>query len=65
MPARRDISTTCPEPMFRAGRPSFLTFIKERKPELRAELEREKKMTSKLESDLTSAIAEFKSKYFH
>jgi F-type H+/Na+-transporting ATPase subunit alpha len=43
---------------------SFLTFIKERKPELRAELEREKKMTGKLESDLASAIAEFKSKFF-
>ncbi len=43
---------------------SFLTFIKERKPELRAELEREKKMTTKLEADLANAIAEFKSKYF-
>jgi F-type H+-transporting ATPase subunit alpha len=43
---------------------SFLTFIKERKPDLRAELEREKKMTSKLEADVTSAIAEFKTKYF-
>jgi F-type H+-transporting ATPase subunit alpha len=43
---------------------AFLTFIKERKPELRAELEREKKMTGKIESDLTAAIAEFKSQFF-
>jgi F-type H+-transporting ATPase subunit alpha len=43
---------------------AYLNFIRERKPELRAELEREKKMTSKIESDLTSAIAEFKTKYF-
>ena len=36
----------------------------ERKPELRAALEREKKMTAKIEADLTAAIAEFKAKYF-
>ncbi len=43
---------------------AFLTFIRERKPELRAALEREKKMTDKIESDLTSAIHEFKEKLF-
>jgi F-type H+/Na+-transporting ATPase subunit alpha len=43
---------------------AFLTFIKERKPELRGEIEREKKVTSKIEADLTAAITEFKSKYF-
>ncbi|MFI5459610.1 MAG: F0F1 ATP synthase subunit alpha [Isosphaerales bacterium] len=43
---------------------AFLTFIRERKPELRAALDREKKMTEKIESELASAIAEFKSKHF-
>ncbi len=43
---------------------AFLTFVRERKPELRSALEREKKMTGKIESDLTSAIREFKEKVF-
>jgi len=43
---------------------AFLEFIRERKPELRAALEREKKMTEKIESELASSIAEFKSKHF-
>ncbi len=43
---------------------AFLTFVRERKPELRAALERDKKMTDKIESDLTSAIREFKEKLF-
>jgi F-type H+-transporting ATPase subunit alpha len=43
---------------------AFLTFVKERKPELRSDLVREQKLTPKIESDLTSAIAEFKAKYF-
>jgi len=43
---------------------AFLTFIRERKPELRAALERDKKMTDKIASDLTSAIHEFKEKSF-
>jgi len=43
---------------------AFLTFIRERKPELRAALERDKKMTDKIESDLTGAIREFKEKSF-
>ena len=39
----------------------FLTFIREQKPQVRAALEREKKMTSQIEADLRAAIAEFKS----
>jgi F-type H+-transporting ATPase subunit alpha len=42
---------------------AFLNFVKERKPDLRAALEREKKMTDKLEKDLTTAIAEFKAHF--
>ncbi len=42
---------------------SFLNFIKDRKPELRAALEREQKMTPKTEADLTSAIQEFKAQF--
>jgi F-type H+/Na+-transporting ATPase subunit alpha len=42
---------------------SFLNFIKDRKPEVRAALEREQKMTPKIEADLTSAIAEFKAQF--
>src|SRR6516165_3476734 len=38
----------------------FLTFIRERKPEIRAALERERKMTDKIEADLRAAITEFK-----
>src|SRR5262249_56156104 len=36
----------------------FLAFVRERKPELKAALEREKKMTDKIEPELASAIAE-------
>jgi F-type H+/Na+-transporting ATPase subunit alpha len=43
---------------------AFLTFIRERKPELRASLEKEQKLTPKLEADLQAAIAEFKEKHF-
>jgi F-type H+-transporting ATPase subunit alpha len=43
---------------------AFLDFIRDRKPELRAELDRDKKMTPKLESELVSAITEFKAKFF-
>jgi F-type H+/Na+-transporting ATPase subunit alpha len=39
----------------------FLTFIREQKPQVRAALEREKKMTAQVEADLRAAIAEFKS----
>ena len=39
----------------------FLNFIRERKPEIRATLERDKKMTEKIEADLRAAITEFKS----
>jgi F-type H+/Na+-transporting ATPase subunit alpha len=43
---------------------AFLTFVRERKPELRASLEKEQKLTPKLEADLQAAIAEFKEKHF-
>jgi F-type H+-transporting ATPase subunit alpha len=43
---------------------AFLTFVRERKPELRAGLEKEQKLTAKLEADLQAAIAEFKEKHF-
>src|SRR5260370_2054217 len=42
---------------------AFLNFIRERKPDLRAGLEREKKMTDKIAKDLTRAIAEFKAHF--
>jgi F-type H+-transporting ATPase subunit alpha len=42
---------------------SFLNFIKDRKPEVRAALERDQKMTPKIEADLSSAIAEFKAQF--
>ena len=43
---------------------AFLTFMRERKAELRNSLEKEKKMTPKLEADLQAAIVEFKEKHF-
>jgi F-type H+-transporting ATPase subunit alpha len=39
---------------------AFLSYVRERKPELRAALEREKKMTEKIEAELREAIKEFK-----
>jgi F-type H+/Na+-transporting ATPase subunit alpha len=42
---------------------SFLNFIKDRKPEVRAALDRDQKMTPKIEADLSSAIAEFKAQF--
>ncbi len=43
---------------------AFLTFIREKKPELRASLEREQKMTAQIETGLVAAITEFKEKHF-
>jgi F-type H+-transporting ATPase subunit alpha len=43
---------------------AFLTFMREVKPQVRAALEREKKMTPAIESDLSKAILEFKEKHF-
>ena len=55
-----------PRATSRGGRPSFLTFIRERKPELRAALERDKKMTRKIEADLARAPSRnSRRKYFH
>jgi F-type H+/Na+-transporting ATPase subunit alpha len=42
---------------------AFLNFMRERKPEVRAALEREKKLTDKIEKDLSSAVAEFKTHF--
>jgi F-type H+-transporting ATPase subunit alpha len=39
----------------------FLNFMRERKPEIRGALERERKMSDKIEADLRAAITEFKS----
>jgi F-type H+-transporting ATPase subunit alpha len=39
----------------------FLEFIRVRKPEIKAALERDKKMTDKIAADLRAAISEFKS----
>jgi F-type H+/Na+-transporting ATPase subunit alpha len=41
----------------------FLNFVKERKPGLRDALEREKKLTDKIEADLAKAVAEFKTQF--
>jgi F-type H+-transporting ATPase subunit alpha len=43
---------------------AFLDFIRTQKPELRASLEREQKMTPQVESSLTAAINEFKERHF-
>jgi F-type H+-transporting ATPase subunit alpha len=43
---------------------AFLAFVHERKPELCATLERERKVTEQTESELKSAITEFKSGHF-
>jgi F-type H+/Na+-transporting ATPase subunit alpha len=43
---------------------AFLNFMRERKAELYASLEREKKLTDPIESGLKSALAEFKEKGF-
>ena len=42
---------------------AFLNFMRERKPEVRAALEREKKLTDQIEADLASAVAEFKAQF--
>ncbi len=43
---------------------AFLAFIRDRKPDLRAALERDQKMTAQIESGLIAAITEFKEKHF-
>ena len=42
---------------------SFLDFVRERKPEVRAALDREQKLTPKIEADLVAAIQEFKAQH--
>jgi F-type H+-transporting ATPase subunit alpha len=43
---------------------AFLDFIRERKPQIRAALEKEQKLTPQIEADLQKTIAEFKEKHF-
>jgi F-type H+-transporting ATPase subunit alpha len=43
---------------------TFLEYVKARKPELRAAIETEKKLTSKIEADLVAAIKQFKADVF-
>jgi F-type H+-transporting ATPase subunit alpha len=43
----------------------FLTYIRERKPQIRADLDRDKKMSDKLESALRAALVDFKTHHFH
>ena len=42
----------------------FLTFIRDTKPEIRAALDREKKMTDKIAADLKAALTEFKTRHY-
>ena len=42
----------------------FLTFIRDTKPEVRAALDREKKLTDKIAADLKAALTEFKTRHY-
>jgi F-type H+-transporting ATPase subunit alpha len=42
---------------------AFLNFMRERKPQVRAALERDRKLTDQIEKDLSGAIAEFKAHF--
>ncbi len=44
---------------------AFLTFIRDSKPQLRAALDREKKMTDQIATDVKAALAEFKARHYH
>jgi F-type H+-transporting ATPase subunit alpha len=43
---------------------TFLTFIRERKPSIRAAIERDKKMTDQIDGELRAALTEFKTQHF-
>jgi F-type H+-transporting ATPase subunit alpha len=43
---------------------AFLAFIRDSKPELRAALERDKKMTDQIAADLKAALTEYKTKHY-
>jgi F-type H+-transporting ATPase subunit alpha len=43
---------------------AFLTFVRDRKPELRAALDRERKMTKQIATDLKAALKEFKASHY-
>ena len=53
-----------PRPEVSRWETAFLTFIRERKSDFRNSLEKEQKLTPKLEADLKAAIVEFKEKHF-
>ena len=44
---------------------AFLEFIRDIKPELRATLDRGKKLTDQVAADLKAALAEFKARHYH
>jgi F-type H+-transporting ATPase subunit alpha len=44
---------------------AFLAFMRQRKPELCATLERDKKLNEQTEKELASAVADFKANHFH
>jgi F-type H+-transporting ATPase subunit alpha len=43
---------------------SFLTYISDSRPEIRAALDRDKKLTDAIAADLKSALSEFKTHHF-
>ena len=44
---------------------AFLSFIRDQKPEIRAALDRQKKLTDQIAADLKAALSEFKTRHFH
>src|SRR5208283_4728977 len=44
---------------------AFLKFIHDQKPDLRAALDRQKKLTDQIAADLKAALSEFKTRHYH
>ncbi len=44
---------------------AFLSFIHDQKPEIRAALDRQKKLTDQIAADLKAALSEFKTRHYH
>jgi F-type H+-transporting ATPase subunit alpha len=44
---------------------AFLSFIRDQKPEIRAALDRQKKLTDQIAADLKAALGEFKTRHYH
>ena len=44
---------------------AFLSFIRDQKPEIRAALDRQKKLTDQIAADLKAALSEFKTRHYH